>query len=272
MLKYSPTYQKEYNMNNLLSTMQIVGIVFDVALVLVVLVYCIKGLKKGFIHSMVGAIGNVGILIGAIFSAKYIAGWLNKLYNFSAFFAGKITGAFHGEFYETVRVAGTEGSSLVGDIPDGTFGPLKTIIKKILNGTTFSADATVGEVLGTALGSLLFVIICGVLAFIVFKVVLAILGKIVDNATKGTSFGLIDKVLGFVFGAVKSAIVVGSFAVILVALTLIPTVNNFVGPTIHQHTYVSKYVYDVTDDLVEKYVINNVDDWLDNLWAQRDAE
>lgn len=259
-------------MFTLLDTMTIVGYAFDIVLVVIVLIYCVKAVQKGFIKSLMSTVGNLAVIVGSVYSAKYVAGLLNKIYNFTAFISGKITGYFvsQGEFFTTVRPAGTEGSSLVSSIPDGN-GIINRIIKIVLERNPFTQDGSVADVLGATLGNLIFLIIAGILAFVVFKIVLAFLSKALSSATKGTTFGTLDKFLGLLFGLARSALTIGIGMVVLVGLSFIPAVNNFIEPTIHEHTQVTKYVYDFSNDLIERYVIDNVDDWITNLWESRSA-
>ncbi|MDD4351003.1 MAG: CvpA family protein [Clostridia bacterium] len=260
-------------MLTLLDTMTIVGYAFDIVLVIIVLIYCVKAVQKGFIKSLMSTVGNIAVIVGSVYSAKYVAGLLNKIYNFTALISGKITEYFatQGEFYTVTRAAGTEGSSLVGSIPDSTFGLLKRIIRIVLERNPFTEEASVADVLGATLGSLIFIVVAGILTYIVFKIVLAFLSKTLSNATKGTTFGTLDKFLGLLFGLARSALTIGVGMVALVGLTFIPAVNNFIDPTIHEHTQVTKYVYDFSNDLLERYVINNVDDWITSLWENRTA-
>ena len=84
--------------------------------------------------------------------------------------------------------------------------------------------------------------------------------------------GTPDKILGFVFGIAKGTLIIFVYAGVLIMLTLIPTVNNFISPIIQEHTYVTRFIYNATDGLVEKHIINNIDDWVNDLWDNRSPD
>ena len=80
-----------------------------------------------------------------------------------------------------------------------------------------------------------------------------------------------NKIMGLIFGLAKCAVIVFVMNFILVALTLIPPVNKTVTPIINDNTKVEKVVYQASDKLFEKYVVNGkiVESWLQDIWNAR---
>ena len=101
---------------------------------------------------------------------------------------------------------------------------------------------------------------------------LAILGKLFDNIARTKVLGGLNRALGFVFGLVKGACIVIIINIIAVALSLVPMINNTViKPVIQENTKIEKFVYEKTDYVIGKYVIEGelVQNWIDSLWEKR---
>jgi hypothetical protein len=56
-----------------------------------------------------------------------------------------------------------------------------------------------------------------------------------------------------------------------VGLSLIPAVNDTITPIIQDNTYVEKFIYNQTDDIVGKYVVEGemIQEWINSLWEAR---
>lgn len=133
------------------------------------------------------------------------------------------------------------------------------------------SSSTIGSVVGASLGHIIMIVIAGILTFIVLKLVVFILSRIFDNISRTKVLGSLNKIVGVVFGALKAAVIVVALNVILVALSLIPAVNNTITPLIQDNTHVEKFVYNKTDEVIEKYVINGnvIQTWISDMWTSR---
>ncbi len=255
-----------------------IGLVIDVAIVTFLIIAGIIGFKKGFLKSLISLFSWVVCLIVAILVAKYVAGWINGIYNFSGLIGGKIAEGLNGvhEFF-TRAVNSFEGgkAELIAAMPTDINGLLAQLIKVVINSIPDASFAeqtgSVANLVGSSLGYIIMVVISGILVFILLKIVIALLSKLFDNIARTKILGSLNKILGIVFGALKALLVVVALNIVLVALSLIPAVNNTITPLIQDNTHIEKIIYNTTDKFVGKYVINGnvIQTWINNLWNNR---
>lgn len=265
--------------------MATVGIIIDIVLCLIVAIFAIIGFKKGFFKSILSLFSWVVCLIIAIVLAKYVANWINGIYDFSSLIGSKIEGALNNMgdvFTNTIAsynsadaTAESVRTAILADIQsvEGMNGVLLQFITMVFNNTAFdpTSEATVGNIIGMSCGHMCMVLIAGILVFIVLKIVIALLSKLIDRITKVKIFGGLNKVLGLVLGALKGACIVVIVNIILVALSLIPPVNSFITPIIQDNTTIEKFVYNKTDEYIGTYVVegNLIQTWISDLWNNR---
>ncbi len=254
-----------------------IGIIFDIILVLLFVIFGIMGLKKGFFKSVL-SIFNFGLCITiAFFTAKYVATWINALYDFSGLIGNNISNSLinSNEFFaQSINIYESVGSeALISAIPDNVNGLLVQLIKIVFsNGKVdMSSTESIGSVIGLSLGKICMVIIAGILVFIVLTIAVALLTRILDNLSKTKVIGGLNKILGFVFGLVKAGLILFIVNVVLVALSLVPPVNKLINPIIQENTYIEKVVYNSTDKLFEKYVVEGdlINKVVGDLWGKR---
>ena len=111
------------------------------------------------------------------------------------------------------------------------------------------------------------------LIFIILKIVLLIINKIIDKITKTKVIGVINKIFGAIFGFLKAMCIIIVFNVVLSFLTLIPAVNKTVKPLIRENTYIERVIYTTTDKVVENKVVNGdmIKNWLSNMWDNKNS-
>lgn len=255
--------------------MKIVGIVIDIVLVVVLLIYALVGVKKGFFKSLLSLFNWVVCLVLAIWLAKYIANWVGSWFGMEAAISSKISGSIVSANENLGNSVASFGSKdAIVAACSGMNGLMKSLINIIFssNKVDFTSEASVADIAGAGAGHICVLAISAVLLFIVIKLVLLILGKLFDNIARTKIMGGLNRVLGFVFGLVKGACIVVIINIIAVALSLVPVVNNtIIKPVIQENTKVEKFVYEKTDDVIGKYVIEGklVQNWIDNLWENR---
>lgn len=255
--------------------MKVVGVIIDIALVLVVLIFALIGLKKGFFKSLLSLFNWVICLVVSIWLAKYIANWVGSWFGMENAIGGKISSSLVGmnaELGNTVASFGDKDSIMAAC--SGMNGLLKTIIGMIFGSSKvdFTSEATVADVAGAGIAHVCVIAISALLLFIVIKIVLAILGKLFDNIARTKVLGGLNRVLGFVFGLVKGACIVIIINIVAVALSLIPMVNNTViKPVLQENTKIESFVYEKTDEVIGKYVVDGqiIQKWIDGLWENR---
>lgn len=256
--------------------LHVIGFVIDIALILLLVIFGIIGFKKGFFKSILALFSWIVCIAIAVFTAKFVAGWLNGIYDFNGLIGGFITnGLVNGnkEFFSIT--AGSLGSSqaVIDAIPQGTNGLLAQLIKVVFSNVEVTSEttATIGELVGTSVGSIVMLIITGILIFIILKLAIFILTKFFDNITRIRVLGGVNKIFGLLFGVVKAALIIIILNCILVGASLVPALNNTITPVIQNNTTVEKFIYNKTDEFVGKYVIegNLIQTWIEDLWNSR---
>ncbi len=220
-------------------------------------------------------LSTIVVIIISIFCASPLARLLNKFYDFTGLIAKNLCNgiASMGAFYSQPIPEGVSGADLVNSIPASTNGFLKKLMSYALNPLS-AADvqgATVADIVSGAFASVIMLIISGILLFILIKIILAIATRVFENITRNRVFGATNKILGLVFGAVKGFIIVFIFSVVLTFLTVIPAINTKISPAIQDHSVVARPIYNWTDEIVEKQVVDGklVQKWIDKLWENK---
>lgn len=254
-----------------------IGIIIDVAIIAVLLIFSIIGFKKGLLKSVLSLFSWFVCILIAFFTAKYVAGWINGIYDFSGLIGNSISKSLNktSEFFaQSINVYEASGKdALIKAIPNDINGLLQQLIKVVFTNTKVDMSSTdsIGLVVGSSLGHICMVIISGILVFIVLKIIVKLLSKLFDNIERTKVLGGLNKILGLVLGLAKAAIIVIVLNCVLVGLTLIPAVNKTITPLVQDNTHVEKVIYNQTDKLFGKYVIegDTVKNWVEDLWESR---
>ncbi len=247
-----------------------IGLIIDVVVVCALIISAIIGFKKGFLKSVLAFFSWAVCLLVAIFAAKYVANWINHIYDFDSLIGNNIAKALvkNNEYFSTLAT-----NYLPENMPSGLgfLGQLTKVVFK--NVGTVPEDATIATVVGKSVGHLCMIIISALLIFIILKIVLLIINKIIDKITSAKVFGIINKIFGAIFGFLKAACIIIVFNVVLCFLTLLPPVNKTVKPLVKENTYVERVIYNTTDKVIEDKFINGgiINDWLSNLWDNKNS-
>ena len=248
--------------------MSTIGLIIDILIVAVVVIFGIIGFNKGFLKSFLSLFSWLVCILIAIFTAKYVAGWINGIYDLSGLIGGKIESAL------AQSISSFESTEeIIANLPSDINGLLAQLIRVVFSNTSvdMTSDATIANVVGNSLGHVCMLIIAGILVFIVLRIVLALLTKLFDNIAKTKILGGLNKILGLLLGMVKAACIVIILNGILVALSLIPAVNNTITPLIQDNTHIERFIYNKTDEFVGDYIIEGgaLQDWITDLWNSR---
>lgn len=254
-----------------------IGIIIDIVIIAILIIFSIIGLKKGFFKTVLSVFSWSVCLFIAIFTAKYVAGWINGLYNFSNLIGNGISKSLikSNEFFaQSINVYQAGGKdALIAAIPGDVNALVKQLIKVAFSNTNvdMTSSDSIGSVVGLGLGQISMIVISGILVFIVLKIAIALLSKLFDHMSKTKIIGGLNRFLGMVLGLLRGALIIIVINLTLVGLSLVPTVNKLTTPIIQENTYVEKYIYKATDKLFGKYVIegDTVKNWVEDLWEKR---
>ncbi|MFQ6723818.1 MAG: CvpA family protein [Clostridia bacterium] len=259
----------------LLSISSTLGIVLDVLIIAMLVIFGFIGFRKGFFKSVISLFSTLVIIIISIFGAGFLAKLINKIYDFTGFISGKLCNGIAGmhEFYNQPISGGMSGKDVVNAIPRETNGFLKKLMAHVLeplNANDIQGE-TVAEVVSGPFASIIMLIISAIVLFVLLKIIIAIVSRLFENITRNRVFGATNKLLGFAFGAIKGLFIVVVFSFVLTMLTVVPKINTKITPAINNHTKVAKPIYKFTDNVVEKYVVEGklVQNWIDDLWENK---
>lgn len=252
-----------------------VGIAIDVAIVVLLVIFGLIGFKKGFFKSVLSMISTVVVLVVSILCASPLANLINKIYDFTGLIAGKLCKAIAsmGAFYNQTIPEGVSGKDIANNIPSSTNGFLKKLMSYVLDPLKAGdiEGATVADIVSGAFASIIMVIIAGIILFIAIKIVIALASRLFDNITRNRVFGATNKLLGLAFGAAKGFLIIIAFTIILTLMTVVPFINTKLTPIIQDNTHIAKPIYNYTDEMVEKYVVDGkvIQKWIENLWDNK---
>lgn len=186
--------------------------IIDGLLILIIVVCAIIGIVKGFFDSILSLVGTGLALAVSVFTAKYVANFINKIFNFEEFLLTKIDEAT------------TEG-----------------VI------TIFGVDLQNTEVAKFAVW-----VVSIIIVFIIVKLAIFILSKIFESVVKNSpTMGGINRVLGMVFGIVKGGVTVLGLLAVCSLLAQVPGIGTPIYEQI-TNTTITSGIYKYVDEFVEK--------------------
>ncbi len=238
-----------------------IAIIIDVAVCLILIIYALVGLSKGFFNCLLKIFGTLGAVVIAVLTAKPVLSFVNGIVDISAACGKWMSSYFVGGGFETEVTSANIGT--MGETVAATdiFEPLKTLLRNIVEKAEVTGETTttLGELCGSALGHIVASIFVGIALFIIIKVIVALLSKLFDDASsKNNALNGLDKLLGLVFGTVKGLVFLGLAIVITNFLCYIPAVNNVVTENIN-NTKVTKIAYNFATEKVDEFMENM--DW-----------
>lgn len=250
------------------------GIIIDVVIVALIAIFAIVGYKKGILKSIISLLNWVVCIIIAVFTAKYVASWLNHIFDFSGWIGEKISKSLinSNNFFATSVNSFGGKENLIASIPAGINGFLEELTKMVFkNNIDMTSTDSVGSIMGATLGHIGFIVITGILIFIILEIVVMLLSRLFKNIGQTKILGGLNKILGLVLGLIKAGLIIAIVNVVMVASSMIPLMNKTISPLIQDHTYVEKYVYNTTDKLFGKYVIEGelIQNWVEDQWEKR---
>lgn len=238
--------------------MSISGII-DIAFVAILIILAIIGLTRGFLKSALAMVSSLVSMVIAYFAAKPLGQLIDKLFKTTNVFASKITKWLNSvsEFFSITR-NGESFTDLSGQMSSsGVDGAVQRLAKAVLGSANIPDGKSVGQVLGQSLGNLITVVIGGVVAFILIRVILKVLEHFSSKITQVRIFGVVDKLLGFVFGLAKGLIYTGLIFVCMSILSYIKPIDNKMTPIMDDTKIAQKYYdwidYETQDFLNDKF-------------------
>lgn len=226
------------------------GIYIDLAIIVIFLIFGIVGLCRGLFKSIMSLLGFFGSLALAILLKDYAITLVNKLFNLQSLLEGFI-GVKIGEVSPILTTPMESADQMITAI---NATELNSILKGLFSGLATRVDFTtpisVADIVVSPISSICVMVLSVVALFLIIRLLVLLLnltiGKIVKKA-KGLK-GL-NRFLGFLFGLVQGGAFIFSLMAIVSALSLIPSVDNFITTNMDS-TIITKYGYNVVNDII----------------------
>lgn len=201
----------------------------------IIVISVIIGIAKGFFDSLLSLIGTGVAFAAAIFLGKYVANFINKIFDFENF------------ILEKIDASNADG---VVSFFGGKFELSNVEVAKFC------------------------VWVCAVIVvFIAIKLVLLILSKLFEAVVRNSpTISGINRVLGLIFGLLRGGVMVVVMLAICSLLYHVPSIGENIHAKISETTITSK-VYDYVDNFVEKYLTKDtIDDIIDRITSENDTD
>lgn len=203
--------------------------IIDGLLILIILVSTIVGIVKGLLDSVLSLFGTAIALAVSIFTAKYVAGFINKIFNFEELILTKIDESTEGG---VIRIFGAE---------------LKN----------------------TEVAKFVVWVIAVIIVFLVVKLAIYILSKIFEGIAKNSpALSGINRVLGMLFGIVRGGVIVVATLAVCSLLADVPGIGTPIHEKI-TNTTITSGVYKYVDDFIENNLTEEkIRDIIDRIVSQ----
>lgn len=185
--------------------------IIDGLLILIVVISIIIGISKGLIDSILGLVSTGLALAASVFLSKYVANFINKIFNFEDFVLKHLDGA-------------EEGSMKI-------FGVIELNNVEVAKFAVWIATV--------------------VIVFVLIKLVLLIVSKMFEHVIQNSpTISGLNRALGMIFGAVKGGVLVLASLALCTLLCQLPVIGTPVYNTI-QDTKITRGIYNFVEDFVE---------------------
>ena len=204
------------------------SLIIDLALVALIVIFAIVGLIKGFFKSFLSFFGTVVSLIISILLAKKVADALLQVGFINGFFGsgGRVSGWIAGGlnklspgFFGTVFSGGGTKDELSAALAGaGIPAFLAPILAGVVSQFNFSSSSlTLAQILSPMIANIIWLIVVTLVLFAILKIILALLNKLFKFLTKNKAISGLNRLFGFIVGALKGVIFV-AFVLIVAAL------------------------------------------------------
>ncbi len=232
----------------------------DIVFIILIVLFGLWGLKQGFLASIISLVGIALSIVLAVWLAPPFTSFIDGLFNnaisnmFSDAMNGVVSG--FGNLDYTLTQATSAGDLIAGFEVNGI---LKSLLDIMLGNEILVEGTNVLSWFSVKLGGLLTTLCGAVLLFLLIRIALALLSKLFDKITENRAINGLDRVLGFLFGAIKGLIFVAVIIAILNILCVVPAINDFVTEWLDKTSILNDYanwIFGLIDDFTSKYSIS----------------
>lgn len=187
----------------------------DIVLIAIMALFAFYGFIKGFTSLLVRFLAGILTLVLSFVLCRNAADFLNDVFGMTDKLGASIAGALPKVFGEELM------SMPVSMVNEGNLGSLSVpkfivnLLLKIASDGSVPADTAVVDVLAPAFAYYIAVVIGFVLCYILFRILFFLIGRLFKGVNKIPLLGGVNRLLGFLLGAIQG------FLVVYVALSVV---------------------------------------------------
>lgn len=214
----------------------------DILFIVILVIFALVGLAKGFLKSLVALFSTLITLVLAIWISKPVSGLVDSLFGLSTIFGDMLEGGIYNSFQGGIPVAFQGLVNVLMGADYMATNPDTTSIE-------FASD------FADKLGNIITIAICVVVLYFLIRFILYLLSRLFDVITQNKAVDGLDRVLGFLLGAVKGAVMLFvCFGIIYIVSTLLPSVGGSIEYYIEMNPICQSF-YNWTRDIVENTLL-----------------
>ncbi len=216
----------------------------DIAIIVIILVYAILGLSRGFLKSLLRFFGTIATLALSILLSKPVSGLFEQWFGLSS----KL-----GEFMSTT-LAPYCSTSTGGPIDNFFMNKFAEILLGANYWQNYDGGVSSPEFISAfsgAVGSVLGVVVTTLILYIVIRILIALLGKLFKFLTRNRAIGGIDRFFGLILGIVEGAVAI--FIVLGIVYLIVPIIPAFSGTVLDllQVNHITQEIYNLVGEFIE---------------------
>ena len=199
--------------------------IFDIAILILILIFAINGFRKGFVYTLITSVGWIAALTGAVFGVMYLNDFLKS----------------HGILYDRL----TEIFKVRFSAETDTLTPAVNSMPKPIGGVLDSMIDGVSDTVASGFAGVCYTAILFAAFFIVIKIFMWLVLRVFSKKFNDGFTGFFDGIFGTIFGILKGAV----FICVLM-LILMPVVN-MISPDLTEQfalqmdqSIIAKMIYD----------------------------
>lgn len=231
--------------------------VLDIIVIAILFIFAIVGFVKGFLNSILSLFGNLASLALAIVIVEPCAKFFDKLFHLVDWLGGLIIKGISHILPDIAAVGGSmSGEAVVTELNGhDLLGKLVALfVDKSATYGTGEGMLDLSVELSKKMGAFATTVFTVIIMFILIRIGILILSKVFDAITKKRALSGLDRLLGFVLGAVKGAIFVSVGLIILHTLsTLIPGIQDMISAS-----KFTNWLYGYINQLIQ-WFLNSID-------------
>lgn len=196
-------------------------LIVDIAFLVILAIFLIVGLCKGFVKQIFGALSSVIALVAAYFLCAYLVKFLEQQFGLLTKLAEAI-----GSQIGTTGVAGETASQEAIEKAVSEFGLPAFIADYAKSQIGTDSSLKIYQLFGNILGNLILSAGCFIVLYILLRLVLMLLCKLLQSIVKAPGLNALDRILGMLLSLIKGVLVL---YVIIFIVDVIPVNEGFVS-------------------------------------------